>query len=153
MPFPPDPRAILAKRHLLSKATFLPKSITPYYAPRILPAASTRFLTTTPAVAFPRKNAQNREDMNTEPTEYSKSGTDSGAALEEEAFNPDITRPEDEKASGGQNLEVGPGNPEVSKKRDTQEGGAGISGSNDSTKSGSGHGSPKKAGSGDSSKV
>jgi hypothetical protein len=153
MPFPPDPRAILAKRHLLAKATFLPKSITPYYTPRVLPAASTRFLSTTPAVSFPRKNAQNREDINTDATEYSKSGTDADAAADDQAFDPSKTRPEDEKAAGGQSLEVSPGNKDVSQQRDMQEGGAQGSGNDDSKQRGTGAGSPKKAGSGEERKM
>jgi hypothetical protein len=144
MPFPPSPRAILAKRHLLAKATFLPKSITPYHTPRVLPTASTRFLSTTPSTAFPRKNAQNREDINTDATEYSKSGTDADAAADDQAFDPSKTRPEDERAAGGQSLEVSPGNKDVSAQKDT-EGGSEGSG-NDNAKSGTGHGSPKKAG-------
>jgi hypothetical protein len=152
MPFPPDPRAILAKRHVLAKVSFLPKSITPYYTPRVLPAAPARFLTTTQVMGFPRKNAQNREDMNTESAEYSQSGSDPGAAMEEDAFDPSKTKPEDEKASGGQNLEVSPGNSEVSKQRDMQEGGAEESGKDDSQKRGTGFGSPKKGGDGESAR-
>ena len=87
-----------------------------------------------------------REKMNTESTEYSKSGSDAAAATEDDAaFDPDKTSPEAEKNSGGSSsnnpLEVSPGNQDVSQARDSTEGGSekGV----DRTHS-SGGGSPSK---------
>lgn len=57
--------------------------------------------------SYPRKNAQDRESINTEATEYTKSGTDDGAAKQEEAaFDPRQTRPEQEKNTAGEGTEV-----------------------------------------------
>jgi len=112
-----------------------------------------RTFTTTPSALLPRKGSQDRESIDTEPTEYSKSGTDSeSAAQEEAAFDPNNTKPETEKDVAGQGqgkagnpLEVSPANPEVSKQKGETEGGAENSGK-DSGSSQSRHGSPKKAG-------
>ncbi|KAG9232328.1 hypothetical protein BJ875DRAFT_359901, partial [Amylocarpus encephaloides] len=100
-----------------------------------------RSLTSTPQAWSPRKGSEDRESINTEPTEYSKSGTDSQAAERKGAFDPERTRPEEEK-EGGNNvnpLEVSPANPEVSKPRGETEGGAEGSGE-DNAKRGSGFG-------------
>jgi len=57
--------------------------------------------------SYPRKNAQDRESIDTEATEYTKSGTDDGAAQQEEAaFDPKQTRPEQEKKTAGEGMEV-----------------------------------------------
>lgn len=66
-----------------------------------------------------------REKMNTESNEYSKSGSDAAAATEDQAaFDPDKTSPESQKNSEGKPLEVSPGNHDVSQARDTEEGGS-----------------------------
>ena len=50
----------------------------------------------------PRKDSQNRESMNTEATEYSKSATDDEAARHDEAaFDPNLTDPETQKKKAG----------------------------------------------------
>ena len=55
------------------------------------------------ARSYPRKNAQDRESIDTEATEYTKSGTDDGAARQEDAaFDPKQTRPEQEKNTAGE---------------------------------------------------
>lgn len=110
-----------------------------------------RSFSQTPFSRFPRKDSQDRTSINTEATEYSKSGTDDGAAKQEEAaFDPDITDPKKEETVAGEGqgsgnpLDVSPANPEVSKQgRGEAEGGAENSGEG---KSQSGGGSPKKAG-------
>ncbi len=57
----------------------------------------------TPLSRFPRKDSQDRESINTEATEYSKSGTDDGAAREEQAaFDPNITDPKNEEKTAGE---------------------------------------------------
>ena len=57
--------------------------------------------------SYPRKNAQDREAIDTEATEYSKSGTDDAAAKQEEAaFDPEQTSPEQEKDTAGQGTGV-----------------------------------------------
>ena len=51
----------------------------------------------------PRKDSQHKDSINTEATEYSKSGTDDEAARRDDAaFNPDITDPQEqeERAQG-----------------------------------------------------
>lgn len=57
--------------------------------------------------AYPRKDSQDRDSINTEATEYSKSGTDDGAAAQEEAaFDPKTTDPQEEKKIAGKGNEV-----------------------------------------------
>lgn len=66
--------------------------------------------------------------------QYSKSGTDDGASDESKAaYDPNITDPKQElkeagKGEDGNPLDVSPANPEVSKPRGKQEGGAQNSG-------------------------
>lgn len=53
--------------------------------------------------AFPRRDSQDKNSINTEATEYSKSATDDeGARQEEAAFNPDITDPQQQKDKAGE---------------------------------------------------
>lgn len=55
--------------------------------------------------AYPRKNSQDKDSMDTEPTEYSKSGTDAEAAGEgQAAFDPSITKPGEEKNKAGEGV-------------------------------------------------
>ena len=49
-------------------------------------------------LAYPRKDSQDKDSINTEATEYSKSATDDeGARHDDAAFNPDITDPQQQK--------------------------------------------------------
>ncbi|KAE8453439.1 hypothetical protein EG329_010300 [Mollisiaceae sp. DMI_Dod_QoI] len=97
---------------------------------------------------YPRKDSQDKDSINTEATEYSKSGTDDESARQEQAaFDGNTTDPGKEKDIAGEGepenpLEVSPANPEVSKPRGEQEGGADRPEKNTQ----SGGGSPKKAG-------
>jgi hypothetical protein len=53
--------------------------------------------------AYPRKDSQDKDSINTEATEYSKSATDDeGARQEDAAFNPDITNPQEEMDKAGE---------------------------------------------------
>ena len=53
--------------------------------------------------ALPRKDSQDKDSINTEATEYSKSATDDeGARQEDAAFNPDITDPQQQKDKAGE---------------------------------------------------
>ena len=53
--------------------------------------------------ALPRKDSQDKDSINTEATEYSKSATDDeGARQEDAAFNPDITDPQEQKDKAGE---------------------------------------------------
>ncbi|KAL8826178.1 MAG: hypothetical protein Q9170_007502 [Blastenia crenularia] len=109
-----------------------------------------------PIVKYPRKDSQDKDSINTEATEYSKSGTDDASARHEDtAFNPDVTDPGDQKdkvgdKTGASNnpLEVSPANHDISKPRDDMEGGAENSSASSGSASGrertSGGGSPKK---------
>jgi len=107
--------------------------------------------------SFAQKNDQDKDSINTDHTEYSKSGTDNETAEQEEAaFSPKETRPEEElktagKGKGGEEaegnpLDVSPANQEVSKPRGEQEGGAerAKGGKNQSGEKGSYTGKPKK---------
>lgn len=52
---------------------------------------------------FPRKGSQDKDSIDTEATEYSKSGTDDGSARQEEAaFDPSTTDPAKEKKVAGE---------------------------------------------------
>ena len=55
------------------------------------------------SLAFPRKDSQHKDSINTEATEYSKSATDDESARQSEAaFNPDITDPQHQKDKAGE---------------------------------------------------
>ncbi len=69
--------------------------------------ASIRSFHRTAAVAWPRKDSQHKDSINTEATEYSKSGTDDQAAREEDAaFDPQQTSPEKEQETAGKDSGV-----------------------------------------------
>lgn len=89
-----------------------------------LSSGLTRLLsTTTPRLA--RKGAEDKDSLQPSRSEYSQTGTDDAAAVNEDAaFNPSKTRPEDEVDTAGKNkkdnpqggnpLDVSPGNQGVS---------------------------------------
>ena len=67
--------------------------------------AHPRTLATTPFRAYPRKDSQDRESINTDATEYSKSGSDDkSAAQERAAFEPGRTDPEEAKEEAGKDV-------------------------------------------------
>lgn len=71
------------------------------------PLPQRRNLTQTYSFQFPRKDSQDKDSINTEATEYSKSGTDDEAAKQEEAaFDPSKTSPEEQKDAAGEGNEV-----------------------------------------------
>jgi len=99
---------------------------------------SIRFIHRTSDQLFPRADAQDKDSINTNRTEYTKSGTDDEmAGNQEAAFDPSITSPESEKnkaseGNDGNPLDVSPANPEVSKQFGREkEGGAENSGGGD----------------------
>ena len=56
---------------------------------------------------YPRKDSQDKDSINTEATEYSKSGTDDEAARREDAaFDPEITDPNEQKDKAGEGHSV-----------------------------------------------
>ena len=58
---------------------------------------------------YPRKDSQDKDSINTEANEYSKSATDDESARQDDAaFNPDVTNPQQEKDVAGENNEVFP---------------------------------------------
>lgn len=58
-------------------------------------------------LTYPRKDSQDKDSINTEATEYSKSATDDeGARQEDAAFNPDVTNPQEQKDMAGKNRGV-----------------------------------------------
>ncbi|KAL8853953.1 MAG: hypothetical protein Q9221_001261 [Calogaya cf. arnoldii] len=121
---------------------------------------NTRSLSQTTSLSYPRKDSQDKDSINTEATEYSKSGTDDASARQEDtAFDPGVTDPgaQKDKVGGktGDNsqasdnpLEVSPANHDVSQPRHEREGGSENSSASSGTESGrersSGGGSPKK---------
>jgi len=114
-------------------------------------ALTPRFLSTTPA-RFAQKDAQDKDSLNPRSTEYSKSGSDDGAAASDAAFNPDKTSPEaaeetaEQEAGGKDNtMNVSPGNEKVSEPNSPGVGGSG--GAPDKKESGGGS-APKSGGSG-----
>ncbi|MCJ1450812.1 hypothetical protein MMC28_001146 [Mycoblastus sanguinarius] len=58
-------------------------------------------------IAYPRKDSQDKDSINTEATEYSKSASDDeGARQEDAAFDPNITDPQQQKDVAGKGLSV-----------------------------------------------
>ncbi|MCJ1291279.1 hypothetical protein MMC34_002822 [Xylographa carneopallida] len=106
---------------------------------------------TAPRILYPRVDSQHKDSMNTEAQEYAKSGTDVDAANQNSAaFDPSKTDPMEQKEEAGKGkgdgsnpLEVSPANPEVSKQRPEQEGGA-EKGTGSGRERSSGGGSPAK---------
>ncbi|KAI4159222.1 MAG: hypothetical protein LQ342_006742 [Letrouitia transgressa] len=115
---------------------------------------------TAPNLFYPRKDAQDRTSISVEPTEYSKSSSDAGAAAPDTAFDPAVTDPgaQEEEAGGkgkgeeaergnegkggGSPLEVSPANKEISEPQGKEgERAGGEEGGRERT---SGGGSPRK---------
>jgi hypothetical protein len=112
----------------------------------------TRFMSTTPT-RLAAKDTQDKDSLNPQSTEYSKSGSDDSVAASDAAFNPSKTSPEEaeataEKEAGGKDnsLNVSPGNEEISRPNDPGVGGTGGA----PEKKSSGGGSAPKAGGGKS---
>jgi hypothetical protein len=62
-----------------------------------------RQFTQSTVVAYARKASQDRNSINRESLEYSRSGSDDKtAALDDAAFNPDITDPDSQKKKAGE---------------------------------------------------
>jgi len=70
---------------------------------RARPSASiTRPFSQTPLSRSPKKGSEDKDSINTEPSEYSKSGTDEEAAQKDSAaYNPSTTDPQKEKDLAG----------------------------------------------------
>ncbi|TVY41238.1 hypothetical protein LSUB1_G002980 [Lachnellula subtilissima] len=121
-----------------------------------VPQTSMRHFSQKCSSRYPRKDSQNKDTINTEATEYTKSGTDDQtAANEDAAFNAEITSPEAEKKVAGKRnegktnsnpLEASPANKDISQQKDGQDGGAENSGGGSGKQSGFG-GPQKKGGS------
>ena len=72
------------------------------------PPPSRRPISTSSQLAYPRKDSQDKDSINTEATEYSKSGSDDeGARQEDAAFDPNITDPQEQKGKAGEGTGVG----------------------------------------------
>ncbi|KAL9604669.1 MAG: hypothetical protein Q9219_000389 [cf. Caloplaca sp. 3 TL-2023] len=127
--------------------------------PHLSPAPTFRPFSHSPRISYPRKDSQHKDSINTEATEYSKSGTDDASARHEDtAFDPTVTGPGEQKdkvgsKTGGEQasdnpLEVSPANHDVSQPRSSTEGGAESSSASSGDVSGrersSGGGSPRK---------
>jgi hypothetical protein len=68
---------------------------------------SIRFIHQTSYQLFPRADAQDKDSINTNRTEYTKSGTDDEiAGNQEAAFDPSITSPESEKNKASEGNDV-----------------------------------------------
>ena len=69
--------------------------------------SSTRQFSLSSWLAHPRKESQDKDSLNPEAAEYTKSGTDDGAARQEEAaFDPSKTDPEEQKETAGEGTGV-----------------------------------------------
>ncbi len=67
------------------------------------PTRCLRLFSQAPLSKYPRKGSEDKDSINTEATEYSKSGTDDAAARQEEAaFDPKTTDPGKEKKVAGE---------------------------------------------------
>jgi len=132
----------LASRRPIRPQTFISNST----------SSPIRCFSQTPLRTSPKKYDEDRNSINTESNEYTKSSTDNDAAAQDQAaYDPKKTSPESELKSAerrnevsdgsGSPLEVSGANKEVSKQRDPQEGGAEKS-ANEGNRSG--YGSPKK---------
>ncbi|EXJ72631.1 uncharacterized protein A1O5_03777 [Cladophialophora psammophila CBS 110553] len=118
-----------------------PRNLQSLARPLVSSTSPFRTLSTTPRTLaanqdpdrhpHPQRDAQlDREKMNPEATEYSKSGTDdTSAANEEAAFDPNITDPQEAKKKAGEGnqvnpLDASPANPDISQGTAEEEGGA-----------------------------
>ncbi|KAL8930743.1 MAG: hypothetical protein Q9208_000284 [Pyrenodesmia sp. 3 TL-2023] len=98
---------------------------------------TSRSFSQSPCIGYPRKDSQDKDSINRESVEYSKSGTDDASAGQEDtAFDPSTTDPGEQKDKVGERtgasdnpLEVSPANHDVSKPRSNTEGGAEASSS------------------------
>ncbi|CAI6331635.1 unnamed protein product [Periconia digitata] len=127
------------------------QALLPRTASRFAAPLPTRFVHTTPAYRLAAKHTQDKDSLDPQSNEYSKSGSDQATASSSAAFDPQTTSPEGaerqaEQEGGGNSLDVSPGNADVSQSRGDQEGGAQGS----PRTSASGGGSPPKAGGGKS---
>jgi len=131
------PRRFLQRTAIQRPTTYRPTAL-----------ALPRFLSSTSSVQA-RKDTQDKDSLNPQSSEYSKSADDDAASGSGAAFDPSTTSPEgaekqNEQESGKHgSLNVSPGNPEVSKARGDEEGGSQGS---PKTSSGSGAGSAPKSG-------
>lgn len=107
-----------------------------------------RLMHTSPRI-LAAKTTQDKDSLDPQSNEYSKSGSDQAAASSSAAFDPSSTSPEAaerqaEREDGGNSLKVSPGNSEVSRARKDEEGGAqgsprsGVSSKGAARKSGGG---------------
>lgn len=68
----------------------------------ILPPTTHRPFSHSTRLSFPRKDSQDKDSINREATEYAKSGTDDQtAAIEDAAFDPSKTDPEEQLQTAG----------------------------------------------------
>lgn len=71
--------------------------------------SSRRNISSSAPFAYPRKDSQDKDSINTEATEYSKSATDDESARQgDAAFDPNITDPQEQlgKAGEGQGVSI-----------------------------------------------
>ena len=62
-----------------------------------------RHLSSSARFTYPRKDSQDKDSINTEATEYSKSATDDESARQEDAaFDPNITDPHEQHGKAGE---------------------------------------------------
>lgn len=70
----------------------------PLASQRYIPDLLRRYLSQSQRSSWPKKESQDRDSINTDSTEYTKSGTDESVAHTEVAFDPTKRSPEDEKS-------------------------------------------------------
>jgi hypothetical protein len=110
----------LQPTRVLQRAAFARSSIV---RPRFISSTITRSA---------QKDSQDKDSLKPRSTEYSKSGSDDGAAHSDTAFDPNQTKPETEEASveseagsKDNSLNASPGNPDISQPNDPNVGGSG----------------------------
>lgn len=74
----------------------------PWKSSRAYVPVRSRQLSQWTACSYPRKDSQDRNSIDTESTEYTRSGSDDEvAAIDDAAFNPDLTDPDSQKKKTG----------------------------------------------------
>ena len=101
------PSVVASSRHLLSRARPQIPTIVYTNLPSWSPSSIAQPFSNSAKSAFPRKDSQDKDSINTEASEYSKSATDDeGARQGDAAFNPDVTQPQEQKDLAGKNRGV-----------------------------------------------
>ena len=90
-------KSAMARTHIMPRFPCFTWKLSHTY----VPVRSRQFSQST-AYSYPRKDSQDRNSINRESTEYSRSGSDDQTAeIDGAAFNPDLTDPDSQKRKTG----------------------------------------------------